>query len=285
MRIDLHAHSAVSDGTDSPAEFAAAAAQAGLDVVALTDHDTFDGLPAALSAAERLGVRLLPGIEISAQLRGASVHLLGYGCRTDDPDLLAELSRVRGGRDDRVPGVLAALARLGLPVDPAVLARARGDAPSIGRPHIADALVALGYVADRQEAFDRYLGDDGPAFVPRYAVGLGRGIDLVHRAGGVAVLAHPWGRGSRTVLPPATLERLVAQHGLDGIEVDHNDHDAPTRAELGALTARLGVLATGSSDYHGTGKTDHPLGANTTAAEVLAEIDARLAAAGGWDGR
>lgn len=285
MRIDLHAHSAVSDGTDSPAGFAAAAADAGLDVVALTDHDTFDGLPAALAAARGWGVRLVPGIEISTQLRGASVHLLGYGCRTDDPDLLAELSRVRDGRDGRVPGMIAALARLGLPVDPATLALARGDAPSVGRPHVADALVALGYVADRQEAFDRYLADDGPAFVPRYAVGLGRGIDLVHQAGGVAVIAHPWGRGSRAVLPPATLERLAVRHRLDGVEVDHNDHDAGTRAELAALASRLGLLATGSSDYHGTGKTDHPLGANTTSPEVLAEIDARVAAAGGWDGR
>ncbi len=285
MRSDLHAHSAGSDGTDSPQELAEAAARAGLDVVALTDHDTFDGLPAASAAAARLGVRLVPGIEISTQLEGASVHLLGYGCRTDDPPLLAELERVRGGRDGRVPRMLAALARLGMPVDEATLARVRGEAPSIGRPHIADSLIALGYVADRQEAFDKYLGDDGPAFVSRYAVGLGRGIDLVHGAGGVAVIAHPWGRASRALLTSTVLRRLVDRHGLDGVEVDHNDHDPATSAHLRRLAADLGLLATGSSDYHGTGKTGHPLGAHTTAPDVLAEIDARIATAGGWDGR
>ena len=285
MRIDLHAHSAVSDGTDSPEQFAAAAVRAGLDVVALTDHDTFDGLPAALAAAAELGLRLLPGAEISTELGGASVHLLGYGCRVDEPELAAELGRIRAGRDSRVPGMLAALARLGLPVDAETLARTRGDAPSIGRPHIADALVELGYVTDRREAFDRFLADDGPAFVGRYAVELGRGIDLVHAAGGVAVLAHPWGRGSRDVLDPDTLARLVAEHRLDGIEVDHNDHDAATRRELAELAGHLGLLATGSSDYHGTGKSGHPLGVNTTDPQVLAEIEARIAASGGWDGR
>ena len=285
MRIDLHAHSAVSDGTDTPAEFVAAAAGAGLDVVALTDHDTFDGLPAALAAGQTLGVRVVPGIEISTQLGGASVHLLGYGCRTGEPRLLAELELLRGGRDDRVPRMLAKLADLGMPVDAATLARARGDAPSIGRPHIADAMVALGYVADRREAFDRFLADDGPAYVDRYAVELATGIELVHGAGGVAVLAHPWGRSSRDLLTEDLLALLVDQHELDGIEVDHLDHDPATRAELRALAGRLGVLVTGSSDYHGFGKTDHPLGANTTAPEVLAEIDARISAAGGWDGR
>lgn len=281
MRIDLHAHSAVSDGTDTPAGVVAAAVEAGLDVMALTDHDTFDGMPAALDAGRAAGLRVLPGIEISTQLRGVSVHLLGYGCRTDDPALLAELAKVRKGRDGRVPAMLAALARLGMPVDPDVLARIRGDAPSVGRPHVADAMIALGYVENRQEAFDRYLADDGPAFVPRYAVSLGRGIDLVHGAGGVAVIAHPWGRSSRPVLGASQLARLARERQLDGVEVDHNDHSAHTRAELRQLARRLGLLATGSSDYHGAGKTGHPLGVNTTLPEVLAEIDRRIAARGG----
>ncbi len=280
MRIDLHAHSAVSDGTDTPAELVAAAAAARLDVVALTDHDTFDGVHEALAAAETAGVRVLPGIEFSTEEDSVSVHLLGYGCRIDDGDLLAELAKVRRGRQGRLPAMLAALADLGMPLDPAVLAQASGTAISIGRPHLADALVAQGYVADRTEAFDRYLADDGPAFVPRYATPLGPAIDLIHRAGGVAVLAHPWGRVSRDVLPEARLAELVAVHRLDGVEVDHNDHDQPTRAELRAVAGRLGLLATGSSDYHGTGKRDHDLGVNTTAPEVLSEIDARIAASG-----
>lgn len=281
MRIDLHAHSAVSDGTDTPAGLVGQALAAGLDVVALTDHDTFDGLPEAESAVAGTGLRLLPGIEFSTQERGASVHLLGYGCRTDDPGLLAELALVRRGRSGRMPAMLDALAGLGMPLDPAVLARVSGSATSIGRPHLADALVAQGYVADRTEAFERFLADDGPAFVPRYATGLGRAIDLVHAAGGVAVIAHPWGRVSRDMLPERRLAELLRRHRLDGVEVDHNDHDAETRMVLREVAERLGLLATGSSDYHGTGKRNHGLGVNTTAVEVLAEIDARIDAAGG----
>lgn len=281
MRIDLHAHSAISDGTDTPAELVAEALRAGLDVVALTDHDTFDGLPEALAAGESLGVRVVPGVELSTEVAGRSVHLLGYGCHTDDPALLTELALIRRGRDGRIPAMLAILAELGMPLDPAVLARVSGSATSIGRPHLADALVVQGYVADRTEAFDRLLADDGPAFVPRYAAPLEPAIRLIHAAGGVAVLAHPWGRVSREVLPEHYLGALARDHGLDGIEVDHNDHDRATRASLRELARRHGLLATGSSDYHGTGKRDHGLGVNTTSQQVLAEIDARIARRGG----
>ncbi|MGC3952720.1 MAG: PHP domain-containing protein [Propionicimonas sp.] len=281
MRIDLHAHSAVSDGTDTPGELVGRAVAAGLDVVALTDHDTFDGLAEALAAGAAAGIRVMPGVELSTEVDGVSVHLLGYGCRTDDPALLAELALIRRGRDGRVPGMLAALAALGMPLDPAVLEQVSANATSIGRPHIADALVRQGYVADRTEAFDRLLADDGPAFVPRYAAPLEPAIRLIQAAGGAAVLAHPWGRVSREVLPPRYLADLAQRCGLDGIEVDHNDHDAATRATLREVAEQTGLLATGSSDYHGTGKRDHGLGTNTTAPQVLAELDARIARRGG----
>lgn len=280
MRIDLHTHSSVSDGTDSPAGLVVQAAASGLDVVALTDHDTFDGLAEALVAGERLGVEVLGGIEISAQRAGASVHLLGYGCRADDRALEATLARVREGRSGRVDAMLARLAAIGMPIPAEVLRRQVGNSPSVGRPHFADAMVELGYVADRTEAFDSWLADDKPVFVPRYAVPVAQGIDLVRAAGGVAVLAHPWGRGSRENLSPDVLAGLAAC-GLDGIEVDHQDHDPATRDELRVLATDLGLLATGSSDYHGTGKVDHDLGCNTTAAEVLDAICARVAERGG----
>jgi predicted metal-dependent phosphoesterase TrpH len=280
MRIDLHTHSSVSDGTETPAELVAQAVASGLDAVALTDHDTFDGLPDALAAGERLGIEVLRGIEISAQRAGASVHLLGYGCRADDPALGAELARVREGRSGRVDAMLARLSALGMPIPVDVLHRHVGDSPSVGRPHFADAMVELGYVADRTEAFDTWLADDRPVFVPRYAVPVARGIALVRAAGGVAVLAHPWGRGSRENLPPGVLAELAAR-GLDGVEVDHQDHDPAMREELRALAGELGLLATGSSDYHGTGKVDHDLGCNTTPPEVLDAIRARVAERGG----
>lgn len=280
MRIDLHTHSSISDGTDAPAQLVAAAATAGVDVIALCDHDTFDGLEAAGVEGRRLGVRVVRGIEISAELDGVSVHLLGYGCRVDDGPLNEELARIRRGRTGRIPAMLERLAEAGMPIED-VLADFVGDSPSVGRPHLADAMVAKGYVADRREAFQEYLADGGPMFVPRYATPLETGVGLVRAAGGASVIAHPWGRVSRDQLAPALLARLAESGSLDGLEVDHQDHDAATRADLRALATALGVLVTGSSDYHGTGKQDHELACNTTSPEVLDELAARVAARGG----
>jgi predicted metal-dependent phosphoesterase TrpH len=272
VTIDLHTHSSVSDGTDTPAELVANAAAAGLAVVALTDHDTFDGLGEARAAGERVGIEVVPGLELSCSRNGQSVHLLAYGADPSDGALAEEMVRVRGGRSGRLRPVLAKLAELGVPVSEELVLSFVGSSPSVGRPHIADALVAAGHVADRREAFDRFLADGGPAHVTRYTIDVARGVDLVHGAGGIAVIAHPWGRGREEVLPPQVLEQMVADHGLDGIEVDHQDHDDAARAGLRALADRLGVLGTGSSDYHGTGKTDHDLGVNVTDPETYATL-------------
>lgn len=280
MRIDLHTHSLVSDGTDTPTQLVRKAAEAGLDVIALTDHDTFDGIREAKLAAERAGIDVLAGVEMSTQLNGNSVHLLGYGCDPHDHALLDELARVRVGRSDRVPAMVAKLSTLGLPLTVEdVLAQAGGA--SLGRPHVADAMVAKGYVATRDEAFAGYLHDGGPGYVDRYSTPLTTAIDLVHGAHGVVVLAHPWGRGRREDLPEAYLTELVFEHRLDGVEVDHPDHDDDTRAALRAVAESLGLLTTGSSDYHGLGKTRNPLGAYSTHADVHAEIVRRIRSRGG----
>jgi 3',5'-nucleoside bisphosphate phosphatase len=276
MRIDLHTHSLVSDGTDAPAELVHKAQVAGLDVVALTDHDTFDGLDEAAAAGERLGVRVVHGMELSCSRQGNSVHVLAYGADPASPELSAEMARVRDGRLGRLEGVLAKLAALGVPVSESEVMAQVGSSPSVGRPHIADALIKAGHVRDRQEAFDRFLADGGPAHVPRYTIEVERGIDLVHQAGGLAVIAHPWGRGREHLLPQGVLETLAHAHQLDGIEVDHQDHDGDVRRRLRIVADRLGLLATGSSDYHGSGKLDHDLGCNTTDPEVFAEIQRRL---------
>jgi 3',5'-nucleoside bisphosphate phosphatase len=281
MRIDLHTHSSISDGTDTPEELVRKAAAAGLDVVALTDHDTFDGLDAAVAEGQRIGVQVLRGIELSCSRRGDSVHLLAYGVDPFNADLVAEMALVRGGRKGRLAGVLTKLAELGVPVSEAEVMAQVGDSPSVGRPHIADAMIKAGHVRDREEAFNRFLAEGGPAHVQRYAIELERGIDLVHAAGGAAVIAHPWGRGREHVLPPALLSALTAEHALDGVEVDHQDHDANTRVQLRALAMELGLLVTGSSDYHGTGKLDHDLGCNTTAPEVYVDLVGRLRHQGG----
>ena len=276
MRIDLHTHSSVSDGTDAPAELVRKALAAGLDVVALTDHDTFDGLDEAVGEGERLGLGVVRGMELSCSRRGSSVHVLAYGADPTSPRLAAEMARVRDGRLGRLAGVLRKLAALGVPVSEAEVMAQVGNSPSVGRPHIADALIAAGHVRDRQQAFDRFLADGGPAHVHRYTIEVDRGIDLVHEAGGLAVIAHPWGRGRERLLPPNVLQDLVRDHGLDGIEVDHQDHDSDARRRLRALAESLGLLATGSSDYHGTGKLDHDLGCNTTDAAVFTEMQRRL---------
>jgi predicted metal-dependent phosphoesterase TrpH len=280
MRIDLHTHSAVSDGTDAPSELVQKAHTVGLDVVALTDHDTFGGLDEAVAEGERLGIVVVRGMELSCSRHGSSVHVLAYGADPASPGLAAEMARVRSGRLGRLAGVLEKLAALGVPVSEAEVMAQVGTSPSVGRPHIADALIKAGHVRDRQEAFDRFLADGGPAHVARYTIEVNHGIDLVHEAGGLAVIAHPWGRGREHVLPPQVLEALVHDHGLDGIEVDHQDHDADIRARLRALAISMDLLATGSSDYHGAGKLDHDLGCNTTDPEVFHELQKRLAHSG-----
>ena len=277
MRIDLHTHSAVSDGTDTPAELVEKARAVGLDVVALTDHDTFDGLDEAAATGEQVGIQFVRGMELSCSRHGSSVHVLAYGADPASTGLAAEMALVRDGRLGRLAGVLAKLAALGVPVSEAEVMAQVGTSPSIGRPHIADALIEAGHVRDRQEAFDRFLADGGPAHVHRYTIEVERGIDLVHEAGGVAVIAHPWGRGRERLLPASAIQAIARDHGLDGIEVDHQDHDADIRRRLHTLADSLGLLATGSSDYHGTGKLDHDLGCNTTDPEVFDEIQRRLA--------
>lgn len=272
MRIDLHTHSNRSDGTDTPAVLMTHAQQAGLDVIALTDHDTTDGWDEAARAAERLGVGFIPGLEISCKLNGISVHLLGYLPDPAYAPLAQDLQVIREGRTDRIPTIVARLNSIGVPLTVAeVLAQATGT-PSVGRPHVADALVANGTVANRSEAFDKYLADGRAGHVPHYALEPGRAIDLVRQAGGVPVIAHPWGRSSYKVMTEDTLARLVEDHGLAGIEVDHQDHSPESRQALRAIARNLGIIYTGSSDHHGLGKIDHDLGVNSTEPDQLERL-------------
>jgi len=272
VRIDLHTHSNRSDGTDPVDVLIAHAKRDGLDVIALTDHDTADGWVEGRRAAEQLGIGFVPGIEISCKLNGISVHLLGY---LPDPaygPLAEELQIVRDGRTDRIPSIVARLNGMGvaLTVDE-VLAQATGT-PSVGRPHVADALVANGTVANRSEAFDKFLADGKPGHVSHYAIDPRRAIDLVRAAGGVPVIAHPWGRSSHRVITADLLAHLVADHGLAGIEVDHQDHSPESRATLRGMAMDLGLIYTGSSDHHGVGKVDHDLGVNTTEPEQFERL-------------
>ena len=285
MRIDLHVHSSVSDGTDRPDELVHLARAAGLDVFALTDHDTYDGWPAATSAAPGAGVVVVPGVEISTRLRGAGVHLLGYLPDPAYPPLADELTRVRGSRAGRLAEMTRLLTEAGFPIEVGDVLAAAGSASTLGRPHVADAMVAKGYVHDRAEAFDHWLYEGGPAYVPRYALATSDAVRLVSEAGGVSVLAHPWGRGSRRVLDADAVGALAGA-GLAGVEIDHEDHSADDRAALREIAGSLDLVVTGSSDHHGTGKAGHRLGVNTTAVaeyERLLDRAREAAAAAGRD--
>jgi len=284
VRIDLHTHSRVSDGTESPAELVKAARAAGVDVLALTDHDTSAGWPEAVAAAQEYGVTLVRGMEISTELDGRGVHLLAYLPDPTYPPLVEELERVLEGRTGRFPGMIARLRQLGIDITAEDVLAQSGDAAASGRPHVADALVAKGVVASRDEAFDRYLGMGRPAYVHRYAAPLEPMVRTVAAAGGVTVIAHPWGRSGRQRPDEDDLAPLV-EAGLAGLEVDHQDHSPAVRERLRAIARELDLVVTGSSDHHGTGKSGHELGVNTTAPQEYARLLERAARASAASGR
>ncbi|WP_030772804.1 PHP domain-containing protein [Streptomyces sp. NRRL F-2664] len=276
MRIDLHAHSTASDGTDTPAELVRNAAAAGLDVVALTDHDTVGGYGEALAALPA-GLTLVTGAELSCRLDGTGVHMLAYLFDPQEPDFARERELVRDDRVPRARAMVGKLQELGVDVTWEQVARIAGEG-SVGRPHIATALVELGVVPTVSDAFTPdWLADGGRAYAEKHELDPFDAVRLIKAAGGVAVLAHPAAVKRGRCVPASAIAELAAA-GLDGIEVDHMDHDADTRARLRALAAPLGLLTTGSSDYHGSRKTCR-LGEYTTDPEIYGEITRRATGA------
>ena len=241
--VDLHMHSTASDGSATPTELVAAAVSAGLSTIALTDHDTIDGVAEARQAAVGHDVEVIAGVELSAYEDERETHLLGLHL-TRIERIADALASFRHSRRLRAEQIVSVLNGLGVPVTlEAVLAEADGGA--IGRPHIARALIAGGWARDSRDAFDRYLGFRKPAFVPKLTLGLREAIELVHAGGGIAVLAHPGPAGVRQ-----WLETLAAL-GLDGVEVRHPGHSAEDIARLGALADHLDLVPSGGSDWHG----------------------------------
>lgn len=271
MRIDLHAHSYMSDGTDSPTQVVRHAAAAGLDVVALTDHDTTRGWDEAAVAAVEVGIALVRGVEVSCSAyRGISVHLLAYLPNPTHPALFTETEAARESRHERARRIVERVSRDYPLAWEDVLAQLGPDA-TVGRPHIADALVARGHVPDRSTAFERMLASRGPYYVPYRAPDAITMVQAIRAAGGVPILAHPLAAARGRVIPESVIADM-ADAGLAGLEVDHRDHDEAQRRRLRALAARLGLLVTGSSDYHGHGKPNR-LGENLTDPEVFALIE------------
>jgi predicted metal-dependent phosphoesterase TrpH len=247
VRIDLHVHSNASDGTDAPAEVIRRAQAAGLDVLALTDHDTQAGLAEARAALPP-GLTLIPGMELSCQLEGRSVHLLAYLFDPEDRALRAETSQIRDDRTYRAQAMVDKMREFGADVTWEQVA-AIADGAVVGRPHLARALAASGVVATPADAFTAdWIGDGGRAFVDRYAPDLGHAVELVRAAGGVPVLAHPRSPGYEI---PDEVIAALSDAGLCGIEVFHSDHNHSQRLRLTQLAKSLNLITTGGSDDHG----------------------------------
>jgi len=268
MRADLHVHSNASDGTDAPAEVIRRAAQAGLDAVALTDHDTVAGHEQARRALPD-SLTLVPGMELSCRLQDHSVHLLAYLFDPGQPELAAELALIRDDRVLRAQAMVRRLAELGVDISWDQVAAIAGQAV-VGRPHIARAMAASGAIAEPREAFTLdWIADGGRAYVDRYALEPVHAIRLVQAAGGAAVLAHP--RASREGhVSDEQIARLAAV-GLAGVEVFHPDQPDSERASLLALTNDLDLLASGGSDDHGR-LTGHRIGSEVAAADVYQKL-------------
>jgi predicted metal-dependent phosphoesterase TrpH len=257
--VDLHSHSTASDGALAPAEVVETAARAGLAALALTDHDTLAGVAAAQEAGERLGVRIVAGVELSLMDGDKEVHMLGLHIARVDA-LQAELEAVRDSRKSRAEQIVSKLNTLGVPVTvDAVLAQAAGGA-----------LIAGGWVRDQREAFDKYLGAGRPANVEKQRITIADGIRLIHACGGLAVIAHPGGDGRRERVEP-----LVAL-GLDGLEVKHPGHSGEDTLRIAALADFFGLVKSGGSDWHGATSGQRVLGGMQVPEEWLDRQDERL---------
>lgn len=272
-RYDLHTHSVHSDGTTTPAQIAEEAASIGLAGFALTDHDTIEGWGEARDTAEQVGIDFLPGMEVTTKHDWRSTHLLAYGIKPDSIELISALVRVRSSRHGRAQEMVSRLAA-DFDIDWASVIEG-GEDRTLGRPHIADALVSAGYYPDRSTAFEEVLHPRSSYYVPTYAIDTVDAIRMVTDAGGVSVLAHPAaGRMSRPVELSA-LEEFVAA-GLWGIELDHPENREEWIPQLTEFAKSNGLHVTGASDYHGAGKANL-LGERTSSAETWQAIRERVA--------
>lgn len=253
-RVDLHCHTTASDGGLEPEALVARAADLGLEVLAITDHDTTGALPVARAEARRWGITVVPGVEISTLNKREEIHILGYFVDLDNPELQALLARTREARRERAQKMLVQLSRLGLPIAWERVVEIAGDG-SIGRPHVAATLLEAGHVSSWNEAFTLWIGRDCPAYVERYKLTPEEAIQLVRRSGGLPVLAHPFiygrdGRRRKGLDLSYWLPRL-REAGLEGMEVYYPNYPRRTSRELLALAVRYGLSITGGSDFHG----------------------------------
>jgi hypothetical protein len=264
---DLHLHTRHSDGMHPPASVVRMAARAGLTTLAITDHDTVSGLPEAQAAAETLGLRLIPGVEIGVEEGGVDVHVLAYGIDPAHPALEALLAALRRGREQRLLRILRRLRRLGLPLGAAEVRRHATRTGPVGRPHVAAALAERGWVATTEDAFRHLIGTDAPAYLCNHTPPVEEVLRTVLAAGGVPVLAHP------VLYRHETFLERFRRAGLMGLEVNHPRHDAAAAARVRAMAEAGGLLQTGGSDYHGLLPSEPPVGSHRPPAGSLARLE------------
>jgi len=257
-RLDLHLHTIHSDGSCTPTEVVYMAHQAGVTALAITDHDIMTGVVEAMEAGQQCGIEIIPGVEISSLSGNSELHILGYFLDRQDPDLLARLKTLRDGRHLRNPQIIERLQTLGIDITYDEV-RALAGSDSVGRPHIARALMDKRVVASAKEAFDRFLAEGKPAYVPRELPSPAEAIHWIKAARGLAVLAHPtWVKVAEQ--PLVDLVRQLKADGLDGVEVYYSTHAARQTREYLSLAQQLGLLVTGGSDFHGITKPDIEVG-------------------------
>lgn len=257
--IDLHCHSVFSDGSLTPEELAALAQSCGLTALALTDHDTTDGIPRFITACEKSGVRAIGGVEISVDFEPGTMHMLGYFIDLKNSHLQDALHNIRDGRAIRNRKIFERLCELGMELDWNELLSMAGDGGVVGRPHFAQAMISRGYAADKSEVFNRWLAKGKPGYVDRFRLTPEAGIAAIKAAGGLAVLAHPFSLGLQPGELRATVESL-AGYGLQGIEVFYPMHKHDQLSYYLRLTKEFGLVATGGSDFHGESNPDIQLG-------------------------
>lgn len=267
--IDLHTHSRFSDGTETPLELVTEAKAAGLHTLGLTDHDTVAGWPDAVRAATQVGIQLVRGMEVSCRYQGVSVHILCYLHNPEGAQITEATARIRDLRLSRTRRIVDLLAA-DFPITWADVTAHVDPTTTVGRPHVADALVTLGIVRTRGEAFETLLHRDSPYYVPMPVMSPVDAISMIHEAGGVAVFAHPGAVQRGRVVTDAGMKDIIAA-GLDGIEVHHRDNPLAARAQLTRFAEDHGLIITGSSDYHGAGKPNR-LGEHTTEPDMLARL-------------
>jgi hypothetical protein len=249
-KIDLHVHTNASDGKYTPAELVNLAARNGLGLLAITDHDTVSGIAPALEAARAFPeLKIIPGVEISSHAPGSEVHLLGYFINYEDPELLKQLAALGDSRQDRARAIVEKLRGLGLDISLERVQQIAGEG-SIGRPHIAQALMEKGYVSSFQEVFTRYIGQGGPAYVDRIKLTPDEAVELILKSGGLPVLAHP-----STINDAETVIARLASRGLVGMEAYYKDYGDQQRREMVSLAHRYKLIPTGGSDFHGIDET------------------------------